>query len=145
MGDEWVATPRVGIGLGVAFTVIGALLAWGSWRQGDLPTATHIALPAVLLGLIGTPLYASLPRRRVAVRDDAIFVDGVRLTNPTVGTLTLRGEGFTSTRAFALHDGPQQWWIIARHFPMLDAMHAALVSATPVVALGESPDEGASV
>jgi len=128
MPQEWVATLRVGIGLGVAFTAIGAVLAWGSWLQGDLPAATYIGLPATLLGLLGTPLYASLPRHRVAMRDDAIFVDGARLSHPTVGPLTLRGEGFSSTRAFPIDDGGEQWWITARHFPMLDAMHAALLT-----------------
>lgn len=131
---EYVATLRVGVGLGLGFTAIGAALAAGSWAHGDAAAALYVGAPAAALSAVGTALYATLPRRRVRI-GDSVELDGAPLESPRLGPITLRGEGFTTTRAFALRWGePEQVvWLTARHFPRLDALYAdlATVAAPP--------------
>lgn len=135
VGDaSWTQTRRTGIALGVGFTAICALLVVGSLNEGDTATATLLGAPGTALGAVGTLLFAALPRKRIALRDGVLHINGSAYPDARISTLGLTGEGFSTAKAFHItaEAGAQPIWVSKWGFPRVVRMHRHLASVLPV-------------
>ncbi|MFT6818023.1 MAG: hypothetical protein ACJATT_001836 [Myxococcota bacterium] len=134
-GDAcWNQTRRTGIALGVGFTLICALLVVGSLNEGDTAAAYWLGAPGTVLGILGTLIFAVLPRKRIALMDNVLHINGAAYPQARVSTLGLTGEGFSTSQAFhiTVQAGAQPIWISKWGFPLVLTMHKHLAAVLPV-------------
>lgn len=134
-GDaSWNQTRRTGIALGVGFTAICALLVVGSLNEGDTAAAYFLGAPGTVLGVIGTLVFAMLPRKRIALTENVLHINGTAYPLARISTLGLTGEGFSTSKAFHITVEPeaQPIWISKWGFPRVIHMHKHLATALPV-------------
>lgn len=129
---QWRSSAAVGLLLGLGLTTMSLVLFLGSRAQGDLRLAWLVGAPAMSIGAVGTLLYAALPRTTIRWSDRLLHVNDAPWHEAHISSMSERGEGFTTTRAFRLRSGDRELWVTRWSFRDLDAMHHALAERLPV-------------